>query len=216
MKYDDNIYTVKVPVGGKHFIYNSLAAISVARLFGTTVEQIKEALEKIKVPGRSELVENKKDLKIMIDYAHTPDSLKSILETVKTYTIGRVICVFGCGGDRDSIKRPQMGEVSGRLADYTIITSDNPRTEEPEKIISDIEEGIKKTKGNYECITNRREAIKQALRMANTKDIVILAGKGHETYQEINKEKNPFDERKIVREVLEEIEKEPKKKRKKL
>lgn len=109
-----------------------------------------------------------------------------------------------------------MGEVSGRLADYTIITSDNPRTEEPEKIISDIEEGIKKTKGNYECLTNRREAIKQALRRANTKDIVILAGKGHETYQEINKEKNPFDERKIVREVLEEIEKEPKKKRKKL
>lgn len=215
-KVKDRNERIKVSIPGRFSVYNSLAAISVARLFGTTVEQIKEALEKIKVPGRSELVENKKDLKIMIDYAHTPDSLKSILETVKTYTIGRVICVFGCGGDRDSIKRPQMGEISGRLADYTIITSDNPRTEEPEKIISDIEEGIKKTKGNYECITNRREAIKQALRMANTKDIVILAGKGHETYQEINKEKNPFDERKIVREVLEEIEKEPKKKRKKL
>lgn len=215
-KVKDRNERIKVSIPGRFSVYNSLAAISVARLFGTTVEQIKEALEKIKVPGRSELVENKKDLKIMIDYAHTPDSLKSILETVKTYTIGRVICVFGCGGDRDSIKRPQMGEVSGRLADYTIITSDNPRTEEPEKIISDIEEGIKKTKGNYECITNRREAIKQALRMANTKDIVILAGKGHETYQEINKEKNPFDERKIVKEVLEEIEKEPKKKRKKL
>lgn len=215
-KVKDRNERIKVSIPGRFSVYNSLAAISVARLFGSTVEQIKEALEKIKVPGRSELVENKKDLKIMIDYAHTPDSLKSILETVKTYTIGRVICVFGCGGDRDSIKRPQMGEVSGRLADYTIITSDNPRTEEPEKIISDIEEGIKKTKGNYECITNRREAIKQALRMANTKDIVILAGKGHETYQEINKEKNPFDERKIVKEVLEEIEKEPKKKRKKL
>ena len=215
-KVKDRNERIKVSIPGRFSVYNSLAAISVARLFGSTVEQIKEALEKIKVPGRSELVENKKDLKIMIDYAHTPDSLKSILETVKTYTIGRVICVFGCGGDRDSIKRPQMGEVSGRLADYTIITSDNPRTEEPEKIISDIEEGIKKTKGNYESITNRREAIKQALRMANTKDIVILAGKGHETYQEINKEKNPFDERKIVREVLEEIEKEPKKKRKKL
>lgn len=215
-KVKDRNERIKVSIPGRFSVYNSLAAISVARLFGTTVEQIKEALEKIKVPGRSELVENKKDLKIMIDYAHTPDSLKNILETAKTYTIGRVICVFGCGGDRDSIKRPQMGEVSGRLADYTIITSDNPRTEEPEKIISDIEEGIKKTKGNYECITNRREAIKQALRMANTKDIVILAGKGHETYQEINKEKNPFDERKIVKEVLEEIEKEPKKKRKKL
>ena len=150
-------------------------------MFDVTVEQIKEALENIKVPGRSELVDNKEELKIMIDYAHTPESLKSILETVKTYTIGRVICVFGCGGDREKNKRPLMGEVSGRLADYTIITSDNPRTEEPEQIIKDIEEGIKKTKGNYECITDRKEAMKKAISMANKKDIVIFAGKGHET-----------------------------------
>ena len=151
----------------------------------------------------------------MIDYAHTPDSLKSILETAKTYTTGRVICVFGCGGDRDKNKRPQMGEISGRLADYTIITSDNPRTEEPEEIIKEIETGIKKTNGKYECITDRREAMKKAISMANKKDIVIFAGKGHEIYQEIEKQKYPFDERIITKEILEELENMPKKKKKK-
>ena len=215
VKIKDRNDRVKVSIPGRFSVYNALAAISVARLFGTTPEQIKEALETIKVAGRSELVDNKKELKIMIDYAHTPDSLKSILETVKTYTIGRVICVFGCGGDRDSIKRPQMGEISGRLADYTIITSDNPRTEDPEKIIKEIEKGIKKTKGQYECITDRREAIKKAIIMANKKDIIVLAGKGHETYQEINKEKIAFDERIIVKDILEEIENKPNKKKKK-
>ena len=160
------------------------------------------------------MVENSLEIKIMIDYAHTPDSLKSILETVKTYTIGRVICVFGCGGDRDANKRPLMGEVAGKTAEYTIITSDNPRTEDPEKIIKEIEEGMKKTKGQYECILDRREAIKQAIRMANKKDIIVLAGKGHEVYQEINKEKQDFDERKIISEVIKELEKEPKKKKK--
>lgn len=214
-KVKDRNERIKVSIPGRFSVYNSLAAISVARLFDVTVEQIKEALENIKVPGRSELVDNKEELKIMIDYAHTPASLKSILETVKTYTIGRVICVFGCGGDRDKNKRPLMGEVSGKLADYTIITSDNPRTEEPEQIIKDIEEGIKKTKGKYECITDRKEAMKKAINMANKKDIVIFAGKGHETYQEINKEKHPFDERIIIKEIMEELEKEPKKKKKK-
>ena len=151
----------------------------------------------------------------MIDYAHTPESLKSILQTVKTYTIGRVICVFGCGGDRDKNKRPLMGEISGKLADYTIITSDNPRTESPDEIVLEIENGIKKTKGKYECILDRREAMKKAISMANKKDIVVLAGKGHEVYQEIGKEKYPFDERIIIKEILSELENEPKKKKKK-
>ena len=151
----------------------------------------------------------------MIDYAHTPDSLENILKTVKQYTIGRVICVFGCGGDRDKTKRPIMGEVSGRLADYTIITSDNPRTEVSEDIIKEIEEGTKKTKGNYECIVDRKEAMKKAIFMQNKNDIVIIAGKGHEMYQEINKEQLPFDERKIIKEIIEELEKTPKKKKKK-
>ena len=183
-------------------------------ILGVTKEEIKESLSNIKVAGRSELVDNKEELKIMIDYAHTPDSLKSILETAKTYTIGRVICVFGCGGDRDIFIRHKMGEISGKLADYKIITSDNPRTENPEEIIADIEKGIKKTKGKYECIIDRREAMKKAISMANKKDIVIFAGKGHETYQEISKEKNPFDERIITKEILEELQNEPKKRRK--
>ena len=168
---------------------------------GANAEQIKEALVEVRVPGRSELVDNKQELTIMIDYAHTPESLESILQAVKSYTKGRVISVFGCGGDRDSIKRPLMGEVSGRVADYTIITSDNPRTEEPETIITDIEVGIKKTKGQYTCIVDRKEAIKKAIEMANKMDIIVLAGKGHEPYQEINHEKFPFDERVIVKEI---------------
>ena len=140
----------------------------------------------------------------MIDYAHTAESLSNILQAVKTYTKGKVICVFGCGGDRDKTKRPQMGEVAGRIADYSIVTSDNPRTEAPIEIINEIEDGIKKTKGKYEIIENRKEAIKKAIEMMTKKDIVILAGKGHEPYQEINHEKSPFDEREIVKEFLKE------------
>ena len=144
----------------------------------------------------------------MIDYAHSPESLQSILQAVKAYTRGRVISVFGCGGDRDPGKRPIMGEISGRIANYTIITSDNPRTEDPEKIVLQIEEGIKKTKGKYECIVDRTTAIKKAIEMAGKNDIVVLAGKGHETYQEINHVKHPYDERVIIKEVIEEIQKE--------
>lgn len=214
-KVKDRNERIKVSIPGRFSVYNALAAISVARLFGVDTEKIKEALENIKVAGRSELVDNKEELKLMIDYAHTPDSLKSILETAKTYTVGRVICVFGCGGDRDKIKRPQMGEISGRIADYTIITSDNPRTEEPEEIIKEIEEGIKKTKGQYECIIDRREAMRKAITMANKKDIVIFAGKGHETYQEIGKEKQPFDERVIIKEILTDLENNTKNKKNK-
>ena len=139
----------------------------------------------------------------MIDYAHSPESLQSILQAVKSYTKGRVISVFGCGGDRDTHKRPIMGEISGRVADYTIITSDNPRTEDPDTIVAEIETGIKKTKGQYTCIVDRTEAIKAAIEMANKNDIIVLAGKGHEPYQEINHKKYPFDERIIVRDIIE-------------
>ena len=139
----------------------------------------------------------------MIDYAHSPESLQNILKAVKSYTRGRVISVFGCGGDRDARKRPIMGEISGKIADYTIITSDNPRTEKPEAIVAEIEEGIKKTKGKYEVIVDRKEAIKKAIKMANKTDIIVLAGKGHEPYQEINGKKYDFDERKIVKEIIE-------------
>lgn len=201
VKIDNRNERVKTCIPGRFSVYNSLAAICVAMKLGANAEQIKEALVEVRVPGRSELVDNKQELTIMIDYAHTPESLESILQAVKSYTKGRVISVFGCGGDRDSIKRPMMGEVSGRVADYTIITSDNPRTEKPEAIISDIEVGIKKTKGQYTCIVDRTEAIKKAIEMANKMDIIVLAGKGHEPYQEINHEKFPFDERVIVKEI---------------
>ena len=194
---------IKVDIPGRFSVYNSLAAISVAIYYGCSTETIKNALENIKVPGRSELVPNNKELSIMIDYAHSPESLQNILQAVKTYTKGRVILVFGCGGDRDKTKRPVMGEIAGRIADYTIVTSDNPRTEDPEAIIKDIEKGISKTKGKYEIIVDRKEAIEKAIKMANKKDIVILAGKGHEPYQEINKVKYPFDERVIVKEIME-------------
>ena len=196
---------VKVGIPGRFSVYNSLAAISVAQKLNVEPEVIKEALEEVRVPGRSEMVDNKKDLNIMIDYAHSPESLENILSAVKEYTLGKVISVFGCGGDRDSGKRPIMGEISGRIADYTIITSDNPRTENPEKIVEQIEEGIKKTNGKYECIVDRKEAIRKAISMANKRDIIVLAGKGHEPYQEINHKTYPFDERKIVREIIEEM-----------
>lgn len=194
---------IKTGIPGRFSVYNSLAAICVAEKLGASVDQIKEALEEVRVPGRSELVNNSKELTIMIDYAHSPESLESILNAVKSYTRGRVISVFGCGGDRDTSKRAIMGEISGRIADYTIITSDNPRTEEPQKIVDQIEEGIKKTKGKYTVIVDRIEAIREAIKMADKKDIILLAGKGHEPYQEINGVKHPFDERIIVNDIIE-------------
>ena len=202
VKIDNQNERVKTCIPGRFSVYNSLAAICVAKKLGANAEQIKAALEEVRVPGRSELVDNKKELNIMIDYAHSPESLESILQAVKSYTKGKVISVFGCGGDRDTNKRPIMGEISGRIADYTIITSDNPRTENPDEIVNQIEVGIKKTKGQYTCIVDRKEAIKQAIQMANKNDIIVLAGKGHETYQEINNVKNPFDERIIVKEII--------------
>ena len=205
VKIDDKNERIKVNIPGRFSVYNSLAAISVCVSLGATAEQIKEAMETIEVPGRSEMISNDKELPIMIDYAHTPESLENILQAVKTYTKGRVICVFGCGGDRDKGKRPLMGEVSGRVADYSIITSDNSRSEKPESIISEIENGIKKTNGKYEIVVDRKKAIEKAIKMMNKNDIVVLAGKGHEKYQEINKEKIEFDEREIVKNILNEI-----------
>jgi len=205
VKLDGKNQRVKTGIPGRFSVYNSLAAISVATKFGCSVENIQEALLNVRVPGRSELVDNKKELTIMIDYAHSPESLENILTTVREYTQGKVICVFGCGGDRDSGKRPIMGEISGVLADYTIITSDNPRSEKPEEIVEQIEKGITKTKGSYECIVDRKEAIKKGIEMLHKKDILVIAGKGHELTQEIKGKKYEFDERKIVREIIENL-----------
>ena len=205
VKITDRNERVKTGIPGRFSVYNSLAAICVAQKFGISPEIIKEALLEVRVPGRSEMVDNKLELPIMVDYAHTPESLQNILSAVKIYTRGRVISVFGCGGNRDSAKRPIMGEVSGKTADYTIITSDNPRNEKPEEIAEQIENGIKKTKGKYEVILDRKEAIKKAIQMATKRDIIVLAGKGHEMEQEINGKKKPFDERKIIKEITEEL-----------
>lgn len=205
VKVTDRNERVKTCIPGRFSVYNSLAAICVAQKFGISPEVVKEALVTVRVPGRSELVDNKKEIPIMIDYAHSPESLENILQAVKSYTRGKVISVFGCGGDRDSGKRPIMGEISGRIADFTFITSDNPRTEEPQKIVEQIEEGMKKTKGKYKVVVDRTEAIKEAIQMATKRDIIILAGKGHEPYQEINGEKYPYDERIIVNEIMEQL-----------
>ena len=205
VKLTDRNERVKVGIPGRFSVYNALASICVAKKFDVSPEIIKEALLEIRVPGRSEMVDNKLEIPIMIDYAHTPESLESILKTVKIYTRGKVICVFGCGGNRDSSKRPIMGEIAGRTADYTFITTDNARNEDPQDIANQIEAGIKKTKGKYLVVLDRKEAIKEAIKMASKIDAIVIAGKGHELYQEINGEKIPFDERKIVREIINEI-----------
>ena len=202
VKVSDRNERVKVSIPGRFSVYNALAAICVAKKIGISSDKVIEALAQIRVPGRSEMVENKKEIPIMIDYAHSPESLQNILSAVKSYTRGKVISVFGCGGDRDKAKRPIMGEISGRIADFTFITSDNPRTEKPEEIVAEIEKGIKKTKGNYKVVVDRTEAIKEAIAMATKLDIIVLAGKGHEPYQEINGEKLPYDERIIVKEII--------------
>ena len=202
VKISDRNERVKVDIPGRFSVYNALAAICVAKKLGIPSDKVIKALAEIKVPGRSEMVPNKKEIPIMIDYAHSPESLQNILSAVKSYTRGKVISVFGCGGDRDKGKRPIMGEISGRIADFTFITSDNPRTEDPEAIVKDIEEGIKKTKGKYKVVVDRITAIKEAIDMATKLDIIVLAGKGHEPYQEINGKKYPFDERVIVNEII--------------
>ena len=205
VKITDRNERVKTGIPGRFSVYNSLAAICVAQKFGISPEVVKEALATVRVPGRSELVDNKLEIPIMIDYAHSPESLQNILQAVKSYTRGKVISVFGCGGDRDSGKRPIMGEISGKIADYTFITSDNPRTEDPQKIVDQIEEGMKKTKGKYSVVVDRTEAIEKAIEMATKRDIIVLAGKGHEPYQEVNGVKYPYDERIIVRDLIEKM-----------
>lgn len=198
---------IKVSVPGFFSVYNALGAITVCGLMGVPLEAIREGLLKVQVPGRAEVVPTPgKDFTVMIDYAHTPDSLENILSTVKEFARGRVISVFGCGGDRDRTKRPLMGEVSGRIADFTIITSDNPRTEEPARILKDIEEGIRKTNGEYVVIEDRTEAIRYAMKNARSGDIIVLAGKGHETYQIFKDKTIHYDEREIVENILKELE----------
>jgi UDP-N-acetylmuramoyl-L-alanyl-D-glutamate--2,6-diaminopimelate ligase len=187
---------------GTFNIYNALAAISVCGLSGISFEDVCIGLSDVKVKGRVEVVPTGKNFTIIIDYAHNAVSLESLLLTLKEYAIGRVVCLFGCGGDRDPARRFEMGEVSGKLADFTIITSDNPRTEEPSKIIENIETGIRKTNGKYICILDRTDAIRYAIKNAMADDIIVLAGKGHENYQIFDGKTIHYDEREIVASIL--------------
>lgn len=199
--------TIHINIPARFTVYNSLAAIAVCSLFNCQMDAILLALANVKVPGRSEIVDIEKTFTVMIDYAHNPSSLEAILTATKKHAKSRIICVFGCGGNRDKLKRPVMGEIAGRLADFTVITTDNPRNEDPKEIMKEIEAGMKNTRGLYKVIENRKEAIKFAMRIAWKNDIVIIAGKGHETYQILkNNKKIPFDERKIVKQIAESME----------
>ncbi|MBR4040223.1 MAG: UDP-N-acetylmuramoyl-L-alanyl-D-glutamate--2,6-diaminopimelate ligase [Clostridia bacterium] len=191
---------------GMFNVYNALVAAACALVVGVGLPEIKKGLEAVvSVPGRVEMLATDTPYRMILDYSHSPDALENILHTVHEFCRGRIILVFGCGGDRDKGKRPMMGEIAGKLADYSILTSDNPRFENPMTILTAIEEGIKPTGARYEVIENRREAIRQAMEMAVGGDIVVLAGKGHETYQDICGVKHPFDEKEIVLELLEEM-----------
>ena len=195
--------TIRMRLTGMFNVYNALAAASLAMILGIDKAAIKAGLESVKaVPGRVEMLDTNTPYRVILDYAHSPDALENVLSTVRAFTRNRLIVLVGCGGDRDHAKRPIMGEIVGRLADFSILTSDNPRTEDPNVILRSIELGMKRTKGRYVVIENRREAIRYALEMGREGDVIILAGKGNETYQDIMGVKRPFDEKVVVRELL--------------
>jgi len=207
--YGEEKVAVRLPIPGKFTVYNALTVLGCALQLGISLSDAAEALKTAKgVKGRVEVVPTPgKDYTILIDYAHTPDGLENVLSSVKDYCKGRLIAVFGCGGDRDPIKRPIMGKIGTDIADIAIITSDNPRTEDPVKIIEDVCKGIDSAKKSYKVIENRPKAIEYAMDIAQKNDIIVLAGKGHETYQEICGVKHHLDEREVVAAYLAETRK---------
>lgn len=197
---------VQLQLGGVFNVSNALAAASCALLMGIGAETIQEGLEAVEhVPGRMEVLPIHQPFSVILDYAHSPDSLENILTTARELAKKRVIVVFGCGGDRDHQKRPIMGEIAGRKADISILTSDNPRHEDPMEILRAIEEGIRRTDGAYEVIEHRKDAIRRALSIGAAGDVIVLAGKGHEKYQDIKGVKHPFDEKQMVDDLLQEL-----------
>lgn len=195
-------FDVEVPTPGRFSVYNALTAIAICRHFNVREDDIRRALLAVRVKGRIEMVKVSERYTLLIDYAHNAMALESLLTSLREYEPNRLVCLFGCGGNRSRQRRYEMGEVSGRLADLTIITSDNPRFEEPQDIIEDIKTGISKTEGAYVEIIDRKEAIRYAMDHGQEGDIIILAGKGHEDYQEIQGVKYPMDERVLIREIL--------------
>lgn len=204
VKYPEGQISISSSLLGKPNLYNILASVAMAMNLNLPLSAIEEGIASLKgVPGRFEKIENSLGLHIFVDYAHTDDALKNLLETIRELNPKRIILVFGAGGDRDKTKRPRMGEAAGTLSDWTIITSDNPRSEEPMAIISDIEKGMQKTgTQNYQIIPDRREAIAQALSLGEKGDYILVAGKGHEDYQIIKDKITHFDDAEVIREIL--------------
>lgn len=212
VRYDlvgEKMGRVSCPIPGRFSVYNSLCATSVALTLGVDFTDVLEAISKSNgVKGRIEVVPTpNQNYTVIIDYAHSPDGLENIISSLKEIANGRVVTVFGCGGDRDRTKRPKMGKIAAELSDFCVVTSDNPRSENPSAIIEDILEGMKDTATPYEVVENRKEAIAWAMKNAQPNDIILLAGKGHETYQILPTGTIHFDEREAVAEVLEELNK---------
>ncbi|MYL33045.1 UDP-N-acetylmuramoyl-L-alanyl-D-glutamate--2,6-diaminopimelate ligase [Pontibacillus yanchengensis] len=201
LKTPDDEIEMKSSLIGRFSVYNMLAAASAAWVSGVSLQTIKQAFENTKgVSGRFEPVLSGQDFGVIVDYAHTPDSLENVLQTVKSFASRRIFVVVGCGGDRDKKKRPLMAQVAVKYADQAIFTSDNPRSEDPASIIADMETGVET--GSYVVIKDRKEAIQRAIEQAQTSDVVVIAGKGHETYQEVNGHTIHFDDREVARESI--------------
>ena len=197
-------FPVKLRLLGEYNLYNALAAIAVGIRYGCPISAIQEGLAATVVPGRFELIDQGQDFAVIVDYAHTPDGLENVLTAAKRITEQKLICVFGCGGDRDNGKRPKMGNISAQIADYSVITSDNPRTENPDAIIAQIVSNLPHDT-KYVCISERRDAIHHAIATAKSGDVVVIAGKGHEDYQEIHGKRFPFDDRVVASDILESL-----------
>lgn len=199
--YKEESYHVDIQTPGRFSVYNALAALGATLHLGVAVDVALDVLANNSiVEGRFETIDSSKGYHAVVDYAHAPDGLENVLETIKDIAVARIITVFGCGGDRDKTKRPIMGEIAGKYSDYAIVTSDNPRTEDPNTILDEVEVGISKTDCEYDKIVDRTEAIeKKALSMAEVNDIVLVAGKGHEDYQIIGTEKIHLDDKEIIR-----------------
>ncbi|MCQ4727219.1 UDP-N-acetylmuramoyl-L-alanyl-D-glutamate--2,6-diaminopimelate ligase [Anaerotignum faecicola] len=203
LDYKNKEYPIHLNIPGKFSIYNALGCIGACLFMGIDMDTIIDGISSIKgVKGRFQTIKGPFGANAIVDYAHTPDSLENILNTAREFVAGRIITVFGCGGDRDRTKRPIMGEIGGRLSDLCIITSDNPRSEDPERILDDIEEGIKRTSCEYKREADRRKAIFEAVNSANKGDLIIVAGKGHEDYQIFPDRTIHFDDAEVVREAF--------------
>ena len=202
---EGSVIRIDMGMPGMYNVYNALGCAAACLNEGISLEKIKKGLENVSVPGRCEIVTKDYNLgyEIIVDYAHTPDGLDNILKTAREFTEGKLISVFGCGGDRDKTKRPIMGRIGTELSDIAIITSDNPRTEEPLNIIGDVVKGIEKE--NYVVVENRREAIKKAMELAGAGDVIVIAGKGHEDYQILKDKTIHFDEREVIAEIIKEL-----------